>query len=143
MNQRGLVVLTGLTVLAIGGAITWHCIRPEPVITEESARAIRLGMTKAEVRAILGGPAGDYTGGDAVTYSRGGVGADESGYSRGTNWWGTRGVIQVHFSKEGLVEVANYYPAHSVSPGSFWSKLWVRLKVDGKGNRHGWIAAYW
>src|SRR5262249_54019184 len=100
MTQRRLVVLaTVVLVLPIAGR-TLRFLTPEPVITEDRARSIQLGMTESEVRAMLGGPPGDYTGGAVVTYSRGGVGADDTGYYEGTNWWGIQGVVQVKFSKD-------------------------------------------
>jgi hypothetical protein len=115
MTRRRLAVLPALVFLLAIGWVGWHSFMPEPVITEERARLIQLGMTESEVQAILGGPAGDYTGDAVVTYARGGVGDDDTGYSKGTNWWGCQGVIQVQFSQGGLVESAAYYPAHAVS----------------------------
>src|SRR5262245_53762819 len=106
VTNRMLVVLaTATLVLPVVGAI-WSRPAPQPVITAERARQIRPGMTASDVEAIPGGA--------AVTYSRGGVGADDSRYYEGTNWWGIQGVIQVQFSEAGLVEAAAFYPAHSV-----------------------------
>jgi hypothetical protein len=142
MIRRRLAVLAAIVpVLAIGG-VAWRFLTPEPTITEERARLIQSGMTESEVKAILG-PAGDYTHGAVVTYARGGVGDDVTGYSSGTNWWGTQGVIQVQFSADGLVESANYYPANSVRRVDFWSALKAIRPLGIKGNRHGWVAAHW
>jgi hypothetical protein len=143
MILRRLVVPAAFILVLVIGGVAWHFLAPEPVITEDRVQLIQPGMTEAEVRAILGGPAGDYARGAVVTYARGNVGADESGYYQGTNWWGSRGMIQVQFSTEGLVESASYYPANSATHMDFWDKLWARLTSGGKGNRHGWVAAAW
>ena len=74
MARRRLVLLTA-PVLALGAAIAWHFTRPEPVITWQRARLIQAGRNRSEVNALLGGPAGDYTGGAVVSYVRGSVGA--------------------------------------------------------------------
>ena len=60
MRRRKLLVLTGLAVVvAAGMVVVW----PEPPslvrVTMENCNLIRLGMTRAEVEAILG-PPGDY-----------------------------------------------------------------------------------
>ena len=143
MTQRRLVVLAAVALALPAGGVTWYLTRPEPVITAERARSIQAGMTESEVEALLGGPAGDYAGGAIVTYARGGVGADETGYHQGTNWWGREGVIQVQFSKEGRVESAAYYPARSVERVTLWERLWARLTLASPRNRHAWVAAYW
>jgi hypothetical protein len=140
---RRLVVLGALVLVLATGWVGWHCLMPEPVISPERADSIQPGMTQAEVTALLGGPAGDYTGLDVVTYVRGSVGADATGFFRGTNWWGRQGMIQVQFSKEGLVESAAYYPAHSVRRVDYRSKLWAIVTLGVKANRHDWVPGAW
>jgi hypothetical protein len=143
MTNRMLVVLATLTfVLPVVGAI-WFRPAPRADVTAERARHIQTGMTARDVEAILGGPPGDYVVGAAVTYSRGGVGADESKFYEGTNWWGTQGVIQVQFSKAGLVEDANFYPAHSVRRVGLWDRPQADPPGAPPGIRHDWVAAYW
>ena len=100
-------------------------------------------MTASEVQAILGGPPGDYAGRVSVTYARGGVGADDSGYSKGTNWWGVRGVIQVHFDNECLAEDVGYYPACFDSRITCWDALRATLTLGTTSSRHRWVAADW
>jgi hypothetical protein len=61
-----LAVLGAVIVLAIGVWLVW----PQPsAITGENVAKIKVGMTLAEVEAILGGPARDETNGStAATY---------------------------------------------------------------------------
>jgi hypothetical protein len=100
-------------------------------------------MTESEVRAILGGPAGDYARGEVVTYVRGCVGADESGYYQGTNWWGRQGMIQVQFSEDGRVQSAAFYPAHVSDHLGWRDRLRARLPFMPQRNRHGWVPGSW
>ena len=149
MTKRTLVVLAALILILAPLALnpsfraTWFPFMPEPVITLERALSIQRGMTEAEVRAILGGPAGDYAGNAVVTYSRGGVGADETMYYEGTNWWGIQGMIQVQFNQEGRVEDWGYYYANSEQRIGFWGELRAMLPFGAKRNHHGWVAAHW
>ena len=142
MTRRRLMMIAFLLVLAIGVVVVWHLTRPEPVINVERARLIQTGMSEQQVTAILGGPPGDYTGDQIVTYSRGGVGADESGYYSGTNWWGLEGVVQVHFN-QGLVENVNYYPAKFARQVDPWQTIRSLVTLRGKRNRHDWVPAHW
>src|SRR5262245_61422188 len=99
MTRRRLIALAvGVFALPIGW-LAWQFLKPEPVITWERAELIQPGMTRSEVDAIVGVPPGDYTGGANVVYVRGSVGEDQSGFYRGTNWWGLKGVIQVQFGE--------------------------------------------
>ena len=57
-RRKLLVVLAGLAVVVAAGAfVLWP--RPDR-ITRENYERIRVGMSSAEVEAILGGPPGDY-----------------------------------------------------------------------------------
>src|SRR5262245_57459436 len=64
MRRRTLlVVLAGLAVVvAIGVVVLWARAAPER-ITRENYERIRVGMSRAEVYAVLG-PPGDYSTGD-------------------------------------------------------------------------------
>jgi hypothetical protein len=118
-------------------------MRPEPVITPERADLIRVGMTRSEVTALLGGPPGDYADDAIITYVRGSVGEDSSGFDRGTNWWGREGVIQVQFSEEGRVESAAFYWAHVMRRANAWGELRGILTWDMKKTRHEWVPGAW
>jgi hypothetical protein len=139
-----LITMVGVFTLFVAGGFYWQFCGGTPIITEPSADRISRGMSAAEVRKILGGPAGNCTGRARVTYARGGIGEDTSGFYEGTNWWGLTGMIQVHFDKEGLVKSAVFYEARSVQSVGFWDEL-----VDlFKGHRftrhqHDWVAAHW
>jgi hypothetical protein len=143
MTQRTRIVLIAAALALPVGHVAWGLTRPDPVITPERADAIRVGMTKSEVVAILGGPAGDYAGNFAVTYLRGSVGADQSRYYDGTNWWGRRWMIQVRFDEQGLVKTVWYYTAHVEQPTNFWDGLWVRLTPTWPRKRHDWVPGGW
>jgi hypothetical protein len=143
MTPRRLLVLAAVALALSAGGLAWHLARPEPVITEERARSIQVGMTKAEVAALLGGPAGDYAANAVVTYLRGSVGGDATGYYQGTNWWGRGGMIQVQFSEEGRVESAAYYPAPFVRRLDFWERLRGGLTLAPQRNRHDWVPGGW
>jgi hypothetical protein len=143
MTRQRLIVLTALVfALAVGWA-GWRCYRLKLVITFERMSDIQQGMTLAEVTAIIGGPPGDYTGGDAITYMRGSVGEDSSVFYEGTNWWGREGMIQVQFDQYGRVESAGYYSARSIHRADMWSRLRTMLPFGGQRNRHEWLPGNW
>lgn len=58
MTKRRLVWVVACLALAVGLGI-WFVTRPHPV-NETNFNRIRVGMTQAEVEAILGCPPGDY-----------------------------------------------------------------------------------
>ena len=62
-------LLVGAGVLALLGVagflVVWAVLRSGDRITEGNYERIREGMTLAEVEALLGGPPGDYTRGQA------------------------------------------------------------------------------
>jgi hypothetical protein len=70
-----------ITLSFIAAAIIVAAWRSSPVsITLETLRHLRIGMTRAEVEQLLGGPAGDYGtdawvthdhSGDAIVFPRG------------------------------------------------------------------------
>ena len=143
MARRTLIVLTGTVFGLTVAAASWHFIKPKPVITGERADAIQVGMTKAEVIALVGGPPGDYAPGEIITYVRGCVGADSSGFYEGTNWWGREGMIQVQFNEQGLVDSVGFYPAHVSYRTGTWSNLRAMLPYGGQTQRHEWVPGCW
>ncbi len=143
MTPRRLVLLAAAVLALPMGWLTWHLTRPRPVITWERAQAIRVGMTRAEVESLLGGPAGDYVGDAAVTYTRGSVGEDDTGFYQGTNWWGAQGIIQVQFTDEDRVESAAYYPAHISKRVGLRERLWASWPLAPRRQRHGWLPGPW
>lgn len=56
--KRCLLLVAALTVVVLGA--TWY-LWPEPPIGPASYRRIELGMTQAEVEAVIGLPPGNYS----------------------------------------------------------------------------------
>jgi hypothetical protein len=50
------LLLLWLTAATVAGLVTAWLLWPRPAITRENAAKIQVGMTSAEVEAILGGP---------------------------------------------------------------------------------------
>jgi outer membrane protein assembly factor BamE (lipoprotein component of BamABCDE complex) len=104
-TKRVLVVFTLLAALAV----TWLVVRLLLPIrfTEEMADRIRPGMTEAEVVAILGRPAGDYTTGEC--YHRGPWWKDYTegdwGNQEGRDWSPEGMFTKEWLSDEGGVQV--------------------------------------
>lgn len=68
MRRRGLCL--GLVAAVAAGSAGFVAVRsfgaPAHRITREAAAELRPGMTLAEVEAVIGVPAGDYSGGTAL-----------------------------------------------------------------------------
>jgi hypothetical protein len=60
MRRRVLLSVSILAVLAIGIFVGGWLLQPKPRIDQESYDRIKVGMTLAEVEAIIGAPPGDY-----------------------------------------------------------------------------------
>jgi hypothetical protein len=67
-RSRRLLLLWIPAATAAGLAAVW-LLWPRTAITRENAEKVQLGMTLAEVEAILGGPARDQAGGSLVADS--------------------------------------------------------------------------
>jgi hypothetical protein len=116
--------LAGLVALA-GAAALAQWPRPERVTPENYAR-IRVGMSRAEVYAILGTP-GDYTTGDvAPSGTRPQLGWHQQGTSM-EQWTGDRAVIGVYFDGTGNVVSGVCFLLQPVDHGPLGNLLW-RLK---------------
>lgn len=127
-KRRWVLVLAGLAVLAAGAFVLW--LQPER-ISQENFDRIRVGMSRAEVEAILGGPPGDYRTVrtvwnsaveedpaycSAVDYRASII--DEKGYSSSSleggvwasgvpitgSWFGNEGEIQVDLTPEAVCD---------------------------------------
>ncbi len=55
MTRRGAVLLVPVAVVAALALSAWT-VRPRTAITRDNAQEIHVGMTRAEVEALLGGP---------------------------------------------------------------------------------------
>lgn len=97
-------LLAVAVLIPIVSSAMW-LLRPEPTIGPASYERIKLGMTEAEIEAVIGLPPGSYYGSaDRKAESRTQKGVPtlpSSGYHRSAEWWGTQYGIIVAFDKSG------------------------------------------
>jgi hypothetical protein len=112
MRKRRKVVLgLAAAALVLTGHVGWRAFAPpRHRITADSIRAIRGGMTLAEVETLLGAPPGDYS-----TTGKGVVGRDASPLPTWyyKSWSADDAGVTVWFDNEGWVvmkEVAIWAP---------------------------------
>jgi hypothetical protein len=77
-------------------------------IDKDTCARVERGMTRAEVEAILGGPAGSYTGGFSQMEIS--VPLTVVGSASRQQWTGTRGVLIVFFDEHGKVMTSLHFP---------------------------------
>jgi hypothetical protein len=99
-------------MLCLFGAITplvvpWRCH-----VTRAAFAKIEVGMTRAEVEAILGGPPGDYRTQPSPSFS---LGVEMGGFiiiaTPDHYWYGDEGQVWVRFAHGGGVEDWGFSPA--------------------------------
>ena len=109
----GLVLAAAAATVALG---LWLALRPEPdhPLSVETYRKIHLGMTRAEVEAVVGGPPGVI--GPKPKYLSGGALEEEGhigphGFFVGptAEWYGHRGRIVVGFDDAGRVKGKQFF----------------------------------
>ena len=134
--RRRRLLLFGLVTLAMFGAGGWLLL-PHTAITPANAARIRIGMTRAEAVAILGGPARselegvfapDFTTGDPKeTAAR--LAAVRKATSLGAEgWYSERFAIWVAFDDADRVAAVASCPARRFEE-SIWNKLRRRLRL--------------
>jgi hypothetical protein len=81
MSKRRVLLGAGLlALLGLAGLVAWLTPHPGAGITQENTERIRPGMSEAEVEAVLGCPAGNYSGKDVdVLQEKGELAAGWSG----------------------------------------------------------------
>jgi hypothetical protein len=125
-RRKLLVVLAGLAVLAVGAFLLWP--RPDR-ITRDYFQRIRIGMGRAEVEAILGGPPGDYTTLNVSPHigMRIVVDMDDDGTIRNyppEEWTGNTMSIWVSFGPSGKVISTSYEDSESVKEWPWDNLRW-------------------
>jgi hypothetical protein len=114
------LVAAGVVGLVAFAGWLWH-LGLRARINQVAFEHIRVGMTQAEVEAILGAPPGDYTTTHDVARSAGTVLSaekmrrlfDVDSPCRAEDWWTDEVFIQVYFLPDGTVaakEFAEYDP---------------------------------
>jgi hypothetical protein len=125
-KRKLLVMLVGLAVLAAGAFVLWRPGR----IARENFFLMRVGMTKAEVEALLGAEKNQTTGeiefeqdGDASAEV---LGEPPPPYDLEYNvsWSGDWTFIQVHFDPAGNVTGARCNKAKPIDRGPFGNIVW-------------------
>jgi hypothetical protein len=150
-------VLTGLAVMiAVGAVALWP---REDRITREKFHRIEIGMSRAEVEAILGGPPGDYrtvwtdwatnvneepftcgsVDGHVSNTGAGGYDPDgllgeavSSGVPLIGNWFGNDGCIQIHFSPK-FVDDKDFLPTVRRERGLLDNLSWRTRRLWRRG----------
>src|SRR5438876_12330427 len=95
MSTRTKVALAAGLVIVVGILILRH--RPGPQINRASYEQIQVGMTQAQVEAILGGPPGDYGARELEAYTHIGSEGQLPEVGRVERWLGTSAFIAVEF----------------------------------------------
>ncbi len=133
MRRRRQLVALNLVVAALATSIVAWLLWPRPAITRENAARIHVGMTRAEVDTILGGPARDETTGplvidwDEAADERARVRHAEEllavflgGGPAGNDtvlWQSDDASVWVSFDKDGRVRDCGSMPAHGQREG--------------------------
>jgi hypothetical protein len=124
--------LAGLALLAAGAFVLWPQALPPSRVTRENFDRIRIGMSWAEVKSILG-PSGDYATGEAVNDEndeKGDLEYKGSGSSTMSSWhqeWWWDDRMAIRLSSEtvgGDVVYAACWKVKRVDRGSLNSLLW-------------------
>lgn len=141
MRRQRLRWAVGLIVVALvaaGALVLWP---RSSRVTRENFRLIRVGMSRAEVEAILG-PPGDYANGDTKGCGTAGVRDHESVFTAEAyllpqssawhgDWHDDRILIQVDINREGKVFSAFCQPLQTVDHGPLGNLRW-RAKRQGR-----------
>jgi hypothetical protein len=113
MTRRRVLLLGSIVVVAALGVGVWLRWPRQTAITQENAARIEAGMSRAEVEAILGGPARFEASSDCVIVNKqgffNGVPFDSAGVSRPkvpdpTQWVSDCALILVVFDEDGTVK---------------------------------------
>jgi SmpA / OmlA family len=111
MTRRRHLLLTlpvALVLVAAGGWLLWP--RPASAITRENAAKINVGMTLAEVEAVLGGPARDEATGAIAMDNLEVVEHHPGPEERESLWTTNQLIISVWFDGHGLVTSSHAIP---------------------------------
>jgi hypothetical protein len=130
----------GLAAVLAGASV--FVLWPQPSqVTRENYDRIRVGMSRAEVEAILG-PPGDYRTGDtepdrdAADGQEIHVGPDDPTlYDVQVDWRGDRARVSVVLSPAGRVAIKCYTASRPVDHGSLENLLW-RLRRQWRQSFH-------
>jgi hypothetical protein len=127
MRRRRLLLFglaAGLIVLAVGTWLLW----PQPTaITEENYGKIRVGMTREEVEAILGGPAGRYGfPGASIVQTHDAIDVPRLAECRYLQWIDSRRMVGVQFDADHRVVGKDL---GKVTPLPLWRRplVWLGL----------------
>ena len=112
MRKRALLFVAAVVLLACVALTAWMLLRPADPISETSARAIRNGMERPAVEALLGGPPGDYRSAGNQEWR---LGMPARPGLTPMFWFGDGGAVLVYFNAEGRAEFSEFIPAPTFS----------------------------
>jgi hypothetical protein len=125
-RKRLAAVLVAVALAGVAAAVLW----PWPRVSRARYDRIQLGMSRAQVDALLGAP-GDYTTGRTCVSARAEpawAGAPEAWIGAATEAWsGDEGTIWVAFDASGRVAAKRFQTGERWEPSRF-EKFLHRLK---------------
>jgi hypothetical protein len=131
-RRRLLAALVGLAVVVTAGMfVLWPRLEPPSRITRENSDRIQVGMSRAEVEAILG-PPGDYRNGPTNPVILGDLGEGTWPWSRPNTtcaeWVGDTGWLCVEFNNgDGTMRAGDFLERKRIAQHPLDNLLW-RLK---------------
>jgi hypothetical protein len=135
--RKRLLILAGVALalaVIVPAALEFHAYRQKlarsRLIDREHCDRIKVGMSRAEVEDILGGPPGDY---HTVNVGNGWTGAvGDCVFVDGDTvrtWVGHEGVISVEFDEQGRAKWLAFEEASRPPPSpslAYWLRAWLR-----------------
>jgi len=110
-----LIAVHGLAVAALAVAVGWTHEKPRPC--RKTFERVRVGMTRAEVEATVGGPPGDFSSADWVSRPFRIPGGEAV-------WIYDEVELNVWYADDGRVSKVSVGPSFCFRQPSRWERVW-------------------